>query len=260
MMEAALENRRWVWRDLPFPFLTATNVFTPAVYEGMVAGFRDVLARGLRDSGRIQDAFTRNMAGYDAYSYIFTNADKGPLALFASQEWHDLLASVFRIEATGGVSIALHHHQAGGKNGRPHNDLNPGWFIDMPQGTKPGTINVQDPAINSYPTGRCYVANGTCHETVRAIAVLFYLNNPSWKEGDGGETGLYRAVNYAAEDAAVRVPPVNNSLLAFECSPWSYHGFIQNRAHSRDSVIMWLHRPKVDVVRRWGEHSIVGWK
>jgi hypothetical protein len=260
MLEDVLQNRRWVHTDHPFPFVTADDVFKPAVYEGLVASFREVFDRGLRETGTIGDTFTGSPKGNYAYSYIVRPSMQGALRVFMSQEWHDLIARTFGIEATGGLSLALHHHRFGGENGRPHNDLNPGWFADLPPGTKPGTVNVHDPEANSYPLGKCYAPGVTTHETVRAIAVLYYLNNPPWKRGDGGETGLYRAVNCAAEDALVRIPPRNNSLLAFECSPWSYHGYIANTAHTRDSIIMWLHRSKQSVVELWGEHSIVVWK
>jgi hypothetical protein len=47
--------------------------------------------------------------------------------------------------------------------------------------------------------------------------------------------------------------------LIFECTPVSYHRFCSNRRHPRNSVIMWLHRPWQDAVRRWGEEAIVRW-
>jgi hypothetical protein len=260
MLEEALNNRRWVWRDDPFPHVTARDVFKPDAYEKLVGGFRDVFNRGLAETGKVQDGFTRSMSGYDAYAHILTPATTGPLTLFVSQEWHDMLAKLFNVEAMGGVSVALHHHKVGGKNGRPHNDLNPGWFVEPPAGTKPGTVNIQDPSVNSYTNSKTFVPNVTAQERVRGVAILYYMNNPPWRPGEGGETGIYRAVNCAAEDAAVRVGPVNNSILAFEVSPWSYHGFISNHTHTRDAIVMWLHRSKADVARRWGEHMIVGWK
>ena len=52
---------------------------------------------------------------------------------------------------------------------------------------------------------------------------------------------------------------MNNSLVLFECTPFSWHGYLGNRAKPRNSVVMWLHRPKADVVARWGEPSIVRW-
>jgi hypothetical protein len=48
--------------------------------------------------------------------------------------------------------------------------------------------------------------------------------------------------------------------MMFECRPNSYHGFISNKRGARNSMIMWLHRPKQDVIDRWGEDAIVYWK
>ena len=36
-------------------------------------------------------------------------------------------------------------------------------------------------------------------------------------------------------------------------------GNLLYRRTARNSMIMWLHRPKRDVMQRWGEKAIVGW-
>jgi hypothetical protein len=56
------------------------------------------------------------------------------------------------------------------------------------------------------------------------------------------------------------VPPINNSMLLFECTPYSYHSFISNRRSVRNCLVMWLHRPKEEVTARWGETVIEKWK
>ena len=58
---------------------------------------------------------------------------------------------------------------------------------------------------------------------------------------------------------AAAVPPVNNMLLAFECTPNSYHSFISNKVAERNSVIMWLHRSDEMAVNRWGENTLERW-
>lgn len=257
MLESALKNRRWLWQDSPLPFVTASNVFTDKVYDDIVRGFREVMARGLLERGKTEENFTRSMSGYDAYCFIVTRKVKGPLELFMSPEWHALFKNLFGVEINEDVSLALHHHKPGGASGRPHNDLNPGWFVDREPGDT--SLNIQDPSVNAYQSDKVFAPGRKVHESIRAIAMLFYLDNPPWKPGDGGETGLYRSAGVPAEDAIVRVPPTNNSLLAFECTPYSYHGYVKNTRNARNSVIMWFHRSKDEVVRRWGSHSIVGW-
>ncbi|WP_433757792.1 2OG-Fe(II) oxygenase family protein [Nocardia sp. CA-135398] len=90
---------------------------------------------------------------------------------------------------------------------------------------------------------------------MRAVAVLFYFGNPDWRPGDGGETGLFAHIG-ANPVPALTVPPLNNSLLLFECTPRSWHSFVGDNVAARNSVMMWLHRPKEDVLRRWGGDSI----
>jgi 2OG-Fe(II) oxygenase superfamily len=78
-----------------------------------------------------------------------------------------------------------------------------------------------------------------------------YLCNPDWIEGDGGETGLYGSREDPVDRPIAVVPPINNSLLMFECTPYSYHSFLSNGRSPRNSVIVWLHREKVEVLSRW---------
>ncbi|HXY91863.1 MAG TPA: 2OG-Fe(II) oxygenase, partial [Acidimicrobiia bacterium] len=183
-----------------------------------------------------------------------TKVDTGPLALFHSRAWHDLIADIMGVDATGDVNISLHHHAPGSASGEVHNDLNPGWFVDN---GGVDDISVADPALCGYWFGEN--ARGPAYERIRAVAVLLYLANPEWRPGDGGETGLYAAATDPVDRPAAAIPPRNNSLLAFECTPASYHSFLTNRRVRRMSLIMWLHRPKDHVIRRWGEDSIVYW-
>ncbi len=89
--------------------------------------------------------------------------------------------------------------------------------------------------------------------------MIFYLANPV-RGVVGGETGLYRAASDPIDRPADVVPPVNNSLVAFECTPTSFHGFMSNRNAVRNCLVMWLHREKTEAIRRWGESSIVYWR
>jgi Rps23 Pro-64 3,4-dihydroxylase Tpa1-like proline 4-hydroxylase len=96
-------------------------------------------------------------------------------------------------------------------------------------------------------------------ERMRAVAIIFYLANPS-SGVFGGQTGLYRSNSDSIDKPAAVVPPVNNSLVAFECTPASFHGFISNRTAVRNTLVMWLHRDKSEAIRRWGEQNIVYWR
>jgi Rps23 Pro-64 3,4-dihydroxylase Tpa1-like proline 4-hydroxylase len=87
--------------------------------------------------------------------------------------------------------------------------------------------------------------------------MLFYLSNPPWRRGGGGSTGLYRSGDDDIRRPVASVPPLNNSMLLFECTPQSFHGFISNVRTPRNSIVMWLHQTKAQVGQLWGEGAIV---
>ena len=242
-LAALLANRRWERRRRPFPHVVATNVFTADACDALAAAFRAELAR----------AGAGYLARHDLHGITLTS-DAGPLGVFASRAWHDLLARLFGVEATGDVSVGLHHHEAGSASGFPHTDLNSAWF---PADVGEAPVRLARPDEIEYTTGRAMRPGARGREVVRAVACLFYVNNPGWRPGDGGATGLYASAGDPPTRPVAVVPPVDNSLLAFECTPFSYHGFIGNRVNPRDSVVMWLHRDRTDADRRWGAQSIV---
>jgi 2OG-Fe(II) oxygenase superfamily len=249
----ALTGRPWLVRDRPFPHYVAEDVFTAGFYTDLVRQFGELRGHGLAET-MTPDKFSR-MSGFDAYSLPLQCVLPGtPLSLFTSRPWHDLLARAAGVPGTGHVRAALHHHLPGSADGSVHNDFNPGYFETAAgpgEVVMPGdTFSYHSGADRDGRTGPNVVA------TVRALAVLIYLHNPSWRPGDGGETALYFHPRAAA---AALAPPKDNSMLIFECTPMSFHRFCSNRGHPRNSIIMWLHRPWQDAVRRWGEKAIVRW-
>jgi Rps23 Pro-64 3,4-dihydroxylase Tpa1-like proline 4-hydroxylase len=94
-------------------------------------------------------------------------------------------------------------------------------------------------------------------ETIRGAVVIYYLMNEGWQPGDGGETGLFTGRDPGS--LAARRPPLNNSLVAFECTPTSFHAFLANR-RPRTSIIMWVHRTVEEAVERYGEEQIERWQ
>ncbi|PZS25273.1 MAG: 2-oxo acid dehydrogenase [Pseudonocardiales bacterium] len=247
-LERLLANRRWVRRAKPFPHVVAQNVFVPDFYHRLEVQFRRIELEH-------PEVFQRNIAGYDASSADLENFRQGALGVFVSREWHDLVAAVAGVKTTGDISGGLHHHEPGSASGWPHNDLNPGWFAASP----PDGHETQPPsdAIDYHRGTR--TAGVQARETIRAVSLLFYLGNPEWMPGDGGETGLFSSFDSARLGAHSAVAPVDNSLMMFECTPFSLHAFVRNRVKPRNSVIMWLHRSKDDALARWGEQSIVNW-
>jgi hypothetical protein len=244
-LAAALAHRRWWVVDTPFRHLRADDVFTGEVYAALESDFVRRLDNGL---------LTRSLPGYDASAAAITPRNAGPFTIFLSREWHDAVAAVLGVNATGAVNVTLHHHAPGSLSGRAHNDLNPGWFPDVP--IPPERTLAADPAVCHYQTG-ARPDGGPAVEQVRAVALIYYLATPP--EVRGGQTGLYRSAQDDVSRPDVAVPPRNNCLVAFECTPFSFHSFMTNTVAARNSVVMWLHRDKAEVVRRWGAASIVRW-
>lgn len=105
----------------------------------------------------------------------------------------------------------------------------------------------------NYFTGQAKVPDAKPKEYIRAATMIFYLCNDGWEQGDGGETGIYSA-DCETEDTVVKlIPPLNNSLFLFECSPHSYHRFVTNPGRTRNSIILWLHASVQDAEARWGK-------
>jgi len=86
---------------------------------------------------------------------------------------------------------------------------------------------------------------------------MFYLANKPWQEGDGGETGLY--ANYNKNSLVKKIAPVNNRLFAFEISPVSFHGFLNNKKSERNTITHWIHQEPTSVFRKFGVYEPTAW-
>ncbi len=238
----------------PFPHIIARNVFQEHFYRGIASQIRAILNRGLSEElsyGR----FSR-MAGYDAYGISFDRSLSGDLTVFTSPSWHSLLTSLFAVEGTGDIYAGAHHHIPGSGNGKIHNDFNPGWFPANPS----REVRFPDHRLCDYKTGEGALSPSEKVQVFRAVAMIFYLENDEWAPGDGGETGLFDAEPTRPRAPYARIPPENNSILLFECTPRSYHAFLSNPGKARTSIIMWAHRTRADVLARWREDDVEKWR
>ncbi|MBF6127802.1 2OG-Fe(II) oxygenase [Nocardia brasiliensis] len=242
-------HRRWIRRTQPFPHVYARDVFVPEFYQRLTEEF----SRVRREEA---DRFGRVAANYSADGLGLAELRDGPFGVFTSREWHDLVAGVAGVTATGDVEGSVHHHAPGAPYGWPHNDLNPAWFPGDPPG--PDEVRLPGDGVDTK-TGE-HPPGVTARANVRAVAVLFYFGNPDWQPGDGGETALYD--NLAEGETMPNltlVPPLDNSLILFEVTPRTWHTFAGNNRRERSSVVMWVHRTKEDAVQRWGGDNIVYW-
>src|SRR5262249_18313473 len=154
-------------------------------------------------------------------------------------------ASLFNVTGCGFINGGLHHHAVGSANGKVHSDLSYGWFVDY---TSANGIRVSRHDLCRYTDGIALTSGVKPFELVRAVSMLFYLANPPWQPGDGGETGLYSSPTDDVNAPTATVPPINNSMLIFECTPYSLHSFLSNKRSVRNCVIMWIHRPIAEAI------------
>lgn len=217
----------------PFPHVVIENFFTDSVYNALCADFDAVLARGLSkeaDASRFQPFLNlRGEFEYDGYVYTPEVAQHPAAKIFFTVAWNQYFSNLFKQPTTHATVMAYHYHEPGNRTGFVHNDFSDVIFVEedrLSNGVIPKSVAVTDPRPK--------------HVEKRIIALLYYLKNDTWKEGDGGETALYEKKDGAP---VVFVPPKNNTLLAFHISRKSYHAFQKNNT-LRSSIVQWFHAPE----------------
>jgi hypothetical protein len=194
-------------------------------------------------------------ANYDARIRPLKSADFTPFKTLLAVDHLRRLARALQLEATLEVDSACHAHPAGSRSGWLHNDYNPGWFSQAASGDDlvfSGTLGCD------YRTGKCIDPNTKPVVRMRYLTMIYFLNNPTWKPGMGGETGLYLGPSQSVDAATIWIPPINNTMLLFECTPHSWHSF-RSCTFQRNSITLWLHRDTDSAKRQWPHHSPVGW-
>ena len=215
---------------LPFPHIIADNFFQDEVYEKLLKHFQSVLNRGFSE----EDDATKfhpflNLKGeyeYDGYVYVPRPEEEPALDIFFTPAWNLFFSKIFKQSTGWCTSLAYHHHPVGDQTGFVHHDNASRTFSPNDQ----------------LPNGVIFRENSNhaaAFKEMRAIALLYYLGDNPWKEGDGGETGIYRS---KGESPIKLVAPKNNRLFAFEISPRSFHAFQENFA-ARSSIVQWFHAP-----------------
>jgi len=234
-------------KSFPFRHLHCSLFFTSEFYEALCRMFEGIKTA---DPGGAESEMQR-FPGYDAYSWVLRPDVPYPLGFFYRPEWRDLFQDLFGIPLTNDVVAQFHHHAVGSEDGFVHNDYNLSCFVDEPIATGINPWHYQchyDPKCNDLTDGKVFAR-------MRSITIIYYLGNEEWSEGDGGETGLF--LGLVEREPAVAIPPRNNSLLAFEASPESYHAFRSNRVSERNSLIMWFHSEVEAKLERHGREPPV---
>jgi hypothetical protein len=238
----------WSVHTLPFRHVQARNVFEERTYDRLVESFKEIKARGASDPstrlaktpGSTYDALTLAMR-QDLRALFSPIFDADWLAMLAAR------AGLRTADVTTAVDGGLHHIPKGSSSGWVHHDCCSGWF----NGPAPAEgVHLPDRRMVDYFLGTPRRPQAQPVEYIRSASMIYYLMNDGWKAGMGGETGLYPG-SKAAFGRGAYVPPVNNSLVLFQCSPHSYHRLAANPGLDRHSVVLWLHSTVDVATARW---------
>jgi len=236
----------WFTYQHPFRHIRAEGVFREESYRRLENSFM-ALRDGTPANGNRQLQFRKSQPAYDALLVAMQSQLSSRFAPLFDRRWIDFLASLLGVPALPQVDGALHHIPRHSRSGWIHNDFCSAWF----DAQLTGDVVFPDRNKCEYFSGTPRTPDAQPREYVRAATTIFYLHNDGWRRGAGGETGLYSAMHDVPGKSST-VPPLNNSLLLFECSPHSYHRLIENPGSPRNSIILWLHCSVEDAQSRWG--------
>jgi hypothetical protein len=230
MMKPHQPSGGWLRRTHPFPHILGESVFSDAVYQRLVCGARGALREAEEGGG------PRRMPNYGADIVSLTAASRTTVPILLERDWHDRLGAALGMEHSGEIDAGVHRHSVGSPTGWVHNDFNPAYFQEA---SRHGQAVISDRARCDYKTGACLSPGIAPIERMRAALMIYYLDS-EWQPGCGGETGLYSHARQPPDEPDVRVPPRNNSMLLFECTPHSYHSFVTNTQHvAGKHVLKW---------------------
>ena len=214
----------------PFPHVVVGNFFKEDLYRDLSNYFKSILDRGLSESESTTKfkpfLGRREKFEYDGYIYTPDPGEDVTLEPFFSVAWSRLFSQLFDQPIGLCTSLALHYHPSENRTGYVHNDYSVRWFSSLD--TIQNNIIFRERGRDEFPNQQ---------PQMRSIALIYYLGNDSWDQGDGGETGLYEQKNGVPVKA---VAPINNRLFAFRISPNSFHAF-QRNLKPRSSIIQWFH-------------------
>lgn len=238
-----LRNQSWIIEATPFKHCVVRDVLTDQAYDAVCSATDEILTTAMA---------TPKRAGYDARMIALDETHTDTLWPLLSIHWLETLAAALELDVTFEIDAALHDHPGGSRRGWVHNDFNPGLFAER---AEPGEIIFSDPLHYKITSDSTPCKAETVR--MRKLAMIFYLGNPNWQSKHGGETGFF----FSADDnsaPARTIPPVDNSMVIFECSPHSFHTFL-GCTEPRRSLVLWLHTPIQSSHERWPRHAPTYW-
>ncbi len=232
----------------PFPHIVIDNFFHEGFVEKVSAYFNELLSKGLSEDPLVRDRFHpfNEAQPYDGYVYAPSPSGDEPLKLFFSVVWNQYFSKLFGKPTTFGTNLTFHHHPPGNRTGFIHSDYTSFLFPQQKILTNGVHVLQFKPTHIHTPLER----NFEPLKQKRTIALLYYFNSPEWKEGDGGETGMY----LSAEDKEPlkKIAPLDNRLFAFDISPNSLHAFQEN-LKERNCLVQWFHIDEAWALKRYSK-------
>ena len=242
-------GKGWQEFSAPYRHFIANDVFDMETYAELARIFSLVVetTAGTRE-GRYK--MKRVSENNDCLILGLTDRLAAKIPPLFAEEWLRSLADLLGLKFLPRVEGAFHSNPQGSRTGWIHTDCCSAWF-DESNG-KTDTLMLPPRKRCDYFTGKPKAPDVKPKEYIRAATLIFYLCNDGWEPGDGGETGVYKSDQDTDDSLVKLIPPRNNSLFLFECSPHSYHRFVTNPGRTRNSIIMWLHATVSDAEARWG--------
>jgi hypothetical protein len=235
----------WARHREPFVHVRAEGVFEQQVYDQLVAQFNQVM-ENTRLGETQKPVFRPPSKSYDAMICGLTYKSAQSFLPLFDPDWLKALASIAGFDDARIIDGALHHVPQGSRSGYIHTDFCSAWFD---RSNEDDIVRFPVRGMTDYFSGVVRSPAARPVEYIRVATMIFYLANDGWTEGDGGETGLFSTASGIGPKALC--PPVNNSLLLFECMPHSFHALQGNPGRDRNSIILWLHADVESVLQRW---------
>lgn len=242
----------WWEHKLPFKHFQASNVLSPEEYDKVAKNFMTISELPNSKEGGYYK-LTKTNANYDALMLGINEEISSRFTPLFSKEFIQLLCNFLSIPFLPRIDAGLHSNLRNSRTGWIHTDFCSAWFDESVTNGISDELKFPDRKRCEYFTGYSKETDTRPAEYIRAATLIYYLCNDNWQKGDGGETALYGGSTYTEFTNCQLVPPINNSILLFQCTPHSYHRFITNPGRVRNSIIIWLHSTVEFAQSCWGD-------
>lgn len=220
--------------SFPFRHLVVENVFTDDLAGELLKNF----GTGISKAAPIGKVGEVGELKYGALNYTPLLLDFGTsgVAVFAAEELQNFICGILGIRPNKYLMLGSHRHQPPSNDGWVHTDCT---VVSFPsQGPRFGAFDIFQPNSGCNYADDSRDRQPKSVKMARAVACIYYLGNSTWRDGDGGETGIF---DVDRTSVVKRIAPRHNSLLAFDISPISYHSYLAANNFARDTYIWWYH-------------------